>query len=219
MRLTSIYDLQHSSQQRWILNPLQRGQGSNPHPHGYWLNSLLLSHDGNPPHYISIGWRCSGSHAAPRVILWDSCYTSFLHSNSPVALQSLRGKYKILLWLGRPQMVVDDPSYLSDPLGHHSPVPLHSGHPGLPATHWPCQPCFYPRAFACAIPAAGDLCVTPSFLQVFAPSLPSYFLSAWVHTHTHTHTSPGSPVPSLPRSRFSSQCLPQAASLLFIGLY
>ena len=27
--------LHHSSQQRWILNPLKRGQGSNLYPHGY----------------------------------------------------------------------------------------------------------------------------------------------------------------------------------------
>ena len=33
----------------------ERGQGSNLHPHGYQLGSLLLSHNGNSPEYVSFG--------------------------------------------------------------------------------------------------------------------------------------------------------------------
>ena len=33
--LSHIYDLYHSSWQCWILSPTERGQGSNPRPHGY----------------------------------------------------------------------------------------------------------------------------------------------------------------------------------------
>ena len=33
------YNLRHSSRQRWILNPLS-GQGSNLHPHGYYVRVL-----------------------------------------------------------------------------------------------------------------------------------------------------------------------------------
>ena len=32
--LNRVCDLHYSSWQCWILNPLKRGQGSNPHPHG-----------------------------------------------------------------------------------------------------------------------------------------------------------------------------------------
>ena len=41
-------DLNYSSQERWILNP----QGSNLHPHGYQVGSLLLNHHGNSPNNI-----------------------------------------------------------------------------------------------------------------------------------------------------------------------
>ena len=43
-----ICDLHCSWQQCWILNPLSRArQGSNQHPHGCQLGSLLLSHNKN----------------------------------------------------------------------------------------------------------------------------------------------------------------------------
>ena len=41
-----LCDLHHSSWQLCILNPLGR-PGMNPHPHGYQLGSLPLSHNGN----------------------------------------------------------------------------------------------------------------------------------------------------------------------------
>ena len=37
----------HSSWQHWIFNPNEQDQGSNLHPHGYKLGSLLLNHKGN----------------------------------------------------------------------------------------------------------------------------------------------------------------------------
>ena len=42
-----VFDLHHSSQQRQILNPLNETIYPNPHLHGYYLDSLLLSHNGN----------------------------------------------------------------------------------------------------------------------------------------------------------------------------
>ena len=44
--LSIVCNLQHSSWQHGILNPLQ-GQGLNPQPHGSWLDSFPLCHDGN----------------------------------------------------------------------------------------------------------------------------------------------------------------------------
>ena len=42
-----VFDLHHSSRQQWIPGPTERGQGSNPHPHGYELDSFLLHHNRN----------------------------------------------------------------------------------------------------------------------------------------------------------------------------
>ena len=36
--LSHIYDLHHSTQQQWILEPIDCGQGLNLDPHGYWLS-------------------------------------------------------------------------------------------------------------------------------------------------------------------------------------
>ena len=33
--------------QRWVFNPPERGQGLNLQPHGYWLDSFPLCHNGN----------------------------------------------------------------------------------------------------------------------------------------------------------------------------
>ena len=42
-----LHCLHCSLQQCQILNPLEQGQGSNLHPHGYQLDWFPLSHDGN----------------------------------------------------------------------------------------------------------------------------------------------------------------------------
>ena len=53
-----VYDLHHSSWQHQVLNPLERGQGSNPHPHGYWSDSFLLNHNGNFQVFYSFILQC-----------------------------------------------------------------------------------------------------------------------------------------------------------------
>ena len=50
--LSRTCKLHHSSWQRRILNP--RGQGSNLHPHGYWLGLLPLSHNRSSSHPLYI---------------------------------------------------------------------------------------------------------------------------------------------------------------------
>ena len=42
--LSRVCDLQHSSWQRWIADPLSEARDQ-PSPHGYYLDVLLLSHD------------------------------------------------------------------------------------------------------------------------------------------------------------------------------
>ena len=49
-----ICDLHHSSRQRQILNPTDRGYGSNPKPHGSWSDSFPLRHDGNSRAVLSL---------------------------------------------------------------------------------------------------------------------------------------------------------------------
>ena len=51
--LSHIFDLHHSSWQHRILNPQSKSQGSNLHPHGYYLDSFPLHHDGNSSHTLS----------------------------------------------------------------------------------------------------------------------------------------------------------------------
>ena len=47
-----IHNLHHSSRHCWIP---ERGQGSNPHPHGYLSDSFPLRHNGNsqPPRFLT----------------------------------------------------------------------------------------------------------------------------------------------------------------------
>ena len=45
--LSRIYNLHHSSRQCWIPQHAEWGQGLNLHPHGYYSDSFLLSHNGN----------------------------------------------------------------------------------------------------------------------------------------------------------------------------
>jgi len=42
-----ICNLHHSSWQLWILNPLSKARGVNPHPHGYKSDSFPLRHNRN----------------------------------------------------------------------------------------------------------------------------------------------------------------------------
>ena len=50
-----VCDQQHSSQQCWILNPTERGQGSNLRPHGSQSGLFLLHHDRNTNNF-SFNW-------------------------------------------------------------------------------------------------------------------------------------------------------------------
>ena len=51
--LSCICDLYHSSWQCWIPDPLSQAWVWNSNPHGYYLDSFPLHHNGNSPPYTS----------------------------------------------------------------------------------------------------------------------------------------------------------------------
>ena len=75
-----IWDPHHYPWQHWILK--EWGQGSNPHPHGYLLDSFLLCHNGNSNKHL----RTYHMSRWKRVMMTHPCpqeFYSFVRDGDP----------------------------------------------------------------------------------------------------------------------------------------